>query len=222
MASSTSVSSASHLPILMESLASLRSLKKSLTTTESRYAEEVIQALHIIEENKAELATILDENKRNQTITDLTHLIAETGLFPGDTPSTILASIDIRIQAFVKTFLHEKEHGELINFFREGFIGPPCFNGRLITSESYGFSKHGEKHRLFFEHHTSLDRDAVKLEDFMYVYSAAMNTDPSVPSLESLRNYFKITTGEYLEVGSLFCSDHIDAIYARACQFYIG
>lgn len=203
---------------LQDALRSLQEYAPSLSKTEFLYAKETILALHAIETHKAAIIAIPNENERNTFITTITGIIAEEGLFPGQSPEEIVSSIDTRIQAFIKTFFHQKECNLLNNFFKYSFVGPPCLNGRIITSEWYGFSQHGEKHPLFFYHHTDADADAVVIEELMYIVPS---DDSSAPRLEQLQEYINTHSGAYPEAAKILVSNRVEAVYARACTFFV-
>ncbi len=195
--------------------------KQLITFTQYSYAIQVIEGLVKIYHQKDYISKILCENQRNAYITKLTNLIAETGLLPGETFECILNSIDIRINVFIQTYLLDKKNHDTLSFFKQAFIGPPCFNGRLITLEHYLFSKYGIKNPLFYEYSTEWDQEAVQLEEFMHSYFADRNEDSICPpTLEKLTEYSKEKMNADLQ--RLLQSDSLNSIYQRACQFYTG
>jgi hypothetical protein len=197
----------------------LEEKKNHLTSTQYRYAKETIFALMILFKKKENFASILDETKRNQEITDLTKLIAEPGLIPGNNVNLIKNSIDIRIGTFVQAFLFDVEHEDIISFFQEAFIGPPCFNGRLITLEHYAYAKQSFKSPLYYEYQTPMDSQAVKLEEFMYTVAQEKKIRPS---LEEIKEYVTVRQDkDFKEIKLILSSPEILRIYNRACEFYV-
>jgi hypothetical protein len=195
--------------------------KKLITPTQYIYAIQVIEGLEKVYLHQDIISKIINENKRNEYITKLTNLIAETGLFPGETTEGVLKSIDIRIDVFIHTYLSDKINHDTLSFFQKAFVGPPCFNGRLITLEHYTLTKHQLKSPLFYEYQTQWDKEAVVLEEFMHNYFAELNIESDhPPSLEQLTEYSKDMKKNDLQ--TLLLSDSINCIYQRACQFFTG
>lgn len=191
--------------------------RASLTPTEYLYAKQVIYGLEKIIKQRAHIATLTQESKRNQYITDLTGLIAEPGLLPGKTSEEIEESIDIRINSLISSYHADKEKGDTLFFFKNGFIGPPCFNGRLDTLEHYAYEKHGFKTKLFFEYHLDWDQDAVALEDLMHHVSTSYDEPPTQ---KELSQYSKTPIGD--QIKAILLRDPSGKIYKRACEFFTG
>lgn len=212
------------LSVISECHYELEKLNQCHTVTQTQYiyAKQVLLGLEQIYIHRDTISGILNEDKRNGYITQLTHLIAETGLIPGNSSSEILQAMDIRITGLVETYLLDKKNNDLLSFFREGFVGPPCFNGRLITLEHYAFSKYHIKNPLFYDFHTPWDKEAVEIEEIMHAYVEHEGREVSIPpSLEALRSY-SLENHLNANLQSILHSDHLNLIYKRACQFFTG
>ncbi len=205
---------------LLECKTQLANLQHALTPTAYSYAKEVVTGLERIERQKEHISKINNEDKRNAYITSLTGLIAERGLIPGKTSNEVLQSIDIRIKELIEPYLLEKKSNALLELFRHGFIGPPCFNGRMITLSHYAYEKYGLKDPLYFEHKTQWDQEAVQLEEWMHVCVDALNLDPKTAPTKT--DLIELSSKqESSELQKILTSKEFAPIYKRACQFFI-
>lgn len=201
----------------------LRLQEANLTRTEYRYAEQTILAIQILMTKKDEIASFLDETDRNLKITQMTQLIAEPGLVPGTSQEEIEQSIIARVELLRTAYLKDKEKNETFLLYRMGFVGPPCFNGRLITLQHYVYQRHGIKTDLFYEFRTDIDSAAIQLEEIMYQYLDSHPTDSSSsPTLEQLQTFAEEQPKVFSDLSFSMNSTNIQAIYKRASNFYTG
>ena len=201
----------------------LRQQKAHLTRTEYRYAKQTIQAIQILIMEKDVIASLLDETERNLKITQMTKLIAEPGLVPGKSKDEIEQSIMARVELLRIAYLSDKEKNETFLLYKIGFIGPPCFNGRVITLQHYLFQRQGIKTDLFYEFSTEIDGSAVELEEIMYQYLECHPSDSSsLPTLEQLKKFTKERSELFSGLSFDINQTDIQAIYKRACDFYTG
>lgn len=201
----------------------LRLQKEHLTRTEYRYAKQTILAIRILLQEKAVLANLLDETERNLKITQLTRLTAEPGLVPGKCRDEIEQSIMARVELLRTAYLADKEKNETFLLFRMGFIGPPCFNGRVITLQHYVYERLGIKTDLFYEFRTDIDSAAIALEETMYHYLDCHPSDSATPpSLEQLQAFAKEQPELFSGLSFTLDQPNIRTIYKRAHDFYTG
>lgn len=204
-------------------LTDLEQRSKELTSTETRYAKQTIAALGILYSEKKDLCQLTNETERNLKITELTKLIAEPGLIPGNTPEEIENAILCRINLLRCAFLYDSAREETVLLYKQGFIGPPCFNGRVITLQHYVLKRQGIKTDFFYEFSTPFDDQAVQLEEIMYScnqYFALKDDNP--PSLAQLKEFAKLNPKVFSKGSLNMDSDNILDIYRRACEFFVG
>ena len=116
----------------------------------------------------------------------------------------------------VRSYRFDKEHNNTHAFFKEAFIGSPCFNGRLIA-----LLKYAEKQGFdvgTYAYTTEFDTQANELSEFMYPCAAHFKLKEK-PTMLELRNYAKELKLEKLQ--KLLDSVNIQSIYSRAREFYV-
>ncbi len=186
-------------------LKELAACRSKLNFSQFRYALEVIAGMAWLERNAESLARELNESARNRLITEKTSLMAEPGLIPGNTEEGIKKIVAVRIEMFKQAFSFDKERDALPAFFAYAFVGPPCFNGRLITLQEYILKEQKGIATYDFECHFEYDKEACDLEEILY--------ELKDHSLEKVKEYLKETQnllGEH---------PHLTSIYKRACEF---
>lgn len=191
--------------------------QEKLTSTEWRYAIETVLALAILEKNAKELATISDEDQRNQCITDLTHLIAEPGLAPGRNPQEILLNIHQLTSKLFEAYDFDQKQEDTISLYKLGFMGPPCFNGRVITLEEYILAKQKFIDPQTISDKTSYDSVAYQYSELMY----ECRDDEALPSIEEFVEFLKNREDFYSEHQEVVNSSQFKEIYKRACELYV-
>ncbi|GAB4188115.1 MAG: hypothetical protein Tsb0015_07710 [Simkaniaceae bacterium] len=192
---------------------SLFHYETQLTRTEARYALETILAVALLETNAQNLAKIPEENLRNKYITELTGLIAEPGLIPGNTEEEVLNQISMRVQELQRIFFFDKKRSDEVHFFKEGFIGPPCFNGRILSMQRY----ESEKQLLQpFSEASPDDNLACQMEELMYEYLDLNEKDTKdPPSLQEMKEYVQ------KQKINIFPQEKFEKIYNRAVEFFV-
>src|SRR4051794_33988732 len=103
----------------------------------SAYVEGTIEGLEKLFENRESIASVGNENLRNKTIMNFTKLLAEPGFCMGKTDNERMANIIEKIDLLRTSFEYAESHNDLDDYFKNGFIGDPCFNGRMITLTEY-------------------------------------------------------------------------------------
>lgn len=202
-------------------LQDLNSHIKLLTTTEFRYAKDTIKGIALLLKEKEEICALLDETERNSKITKMTKLMAEPGLVPGKSKEEIEISILARVDLLKTAFLFDKKKNETIFLYKEGFMGPPCFNGRVITLQHYVLQRQGIKTDLFYEFKTPVDGLATQLEEIMYTCSESLGLKGTIPSLEQVKHFATIEPEIFKKACINVNSKNIKTIYSRACEFYV-
>jgi hypothetical protein len=152
--------------------ADLARLQSSLSNTECSYAMSTVLALAIFEKDADIFSSIQDEFQRNLAISKATSLAAEPSLTQGQTPDQIKESILGRVQAVKDAYLfNEGDDTGKLAFFMKAFIGPPCFNGRLITANQHAALQKGVV--IPWSDATQWDSEACVLENLIYDYQDA-------------------------------------------------
>lgn len=203
-------------------LVDLNANRSNLTNSQYKWALETIRGLQLLSDNIDYISEFLDETERNTAITKLTNLLAEPGLIPGNDSQTIRQSILARVDVIRKAYLFDLKKNETFLLYQEGFIGPPCFNGRVITLQHYVYARQGIKTDLFWEFSTDVDKEAIELEDIMYdCTSTEADQNESVPTLSDIAIF--LNAHPEVKHSLSFTIDHpqIQAIYDRACQFFV-
>lgn len=212
-------------------LVDLNANRSNLTNSQYKWALETIRGLQLLSDNMDHISEILDETERNTAITKLTNLLAEPGLIPGNDSQTIRQSILARVDVIRKAYLFDLnknetfllyQKNETFLLYQEGFIGPPCFNGRVITLQHYVYARQGIKTDLFWEFSTDVDKEAIELEDIMYgCASTEADQNEGVPTLRDIAIF--LDAHPEVKNSLSFTIDHpqIQAIYDRACQFFV-
>ncbi len=211
--------SASNDPFFRDCYSDLESQRANLTATQYTWAETTIQALEILFKEKVEIASILDEKTRNEKITEKTGLIAEPGLLEGTTVNEVKKAIDRRVKECKKAYYFDKEQKETFLFFREAFLGPPCFNGRVITLQHYILERQNIQVEGLYEYKSDCDEAAAHIEECLHEYmETSGSSKKDLPSLEKITQFIVDSSDRserYYEHLSL-------ESYRRACQFYRG
>jgi len=208
--------------IIEECLSDLDSKKECLTATEYRYAYDTIKGIGLLLKEKKLICSLHDETERNAKITKMTRLMAEPGLVPGENEKEVEKSIMARVDLVKTAYLFDKEKAETILLYKEGFLGPPCFNGRVITLQHYVLQRQGIKTDLFYEFSTEIDSSAIQLEEIMYSCVEFLELEKSTPpSLEQLQNYATEKPSIFQEASIDINSKNIKATYSRACEFFV-
>lgn len=203
-------------------LRDLKEKKSSLTSTEYRYTKEVVIALHILFNDQTSLIKISSEKERNFRITKITNLIAEPGLIPGKSEEEIQNSIATRLMQFKEAYLSDRSRNETLIFFKSAFIGPPCFNGRLITMQHYMHERQGYKPEMFYEYQTKYDDQASQWEEMMYKCIECLALSEEIPpSFEQLKTFSLGKPVEFKKFNINLENENARYIYNRACQFFV-
>jgi hypothetical protein len=173
-------------PFYQECERQLNLCRHALNQTQYRYALEVIGGVAWLENNSEVISDIGNENQRNSYITQATSLVAETGLIQGNSKDEIRQSLLKRVEEFREAYLFDHLRQKLDHFFAEAFLGPPCFNGRLITLKEYIEREQGRIGTYPFKRHTDYDKEAIELEDFIYEWME-QNDSQIIPSSTTLQ-----------------------------------
>lgn len=207
-----------HYPKFYTSCLKDLSIQQSkLTRTECSYAMGTILAIAILEKNATELSRLVNEYQRNLKITELTGIGAEPELTSGKNPDEIYSSIMFRVNEVKETYIADAKKNDTWSFFQLGFLGPPCFNGRINTLEEYIAEKHQEKPRSIVSDKTPYDKEALEFCELMYEYN-----DSHTPKIDDLpeQDSFFIYLKSMDEYASLSKETYIK-IYQRASQLYV-
>lgn len=211
---------------LMESFQDLEQIyntKKSITKTEFDYAKEVIIALDLLEQKKEMVSEILDETLRNIKVTEITKLVAEPFLIPGENSQDIKHAIEVRVNEFIRAYRFDKEKDLLDRFFSKAFVGPACFNGRITTMQQYALDHHQFEGEFFFPFITPYDNEAYALCTIMDEYCVHFKSKKA-PTIEELKKFADVkdisedvskTLKEWLK------SSNAHKIYLRAFEFFV-
>jgi len=189
--------------------------QEHLTSTQFRYALEVVLAIGLLNSNRESIINVSDESERNNKITNLTGLIAEPGLVSGLTSDEVLESLEQRIDLLKTSYLVDKENDDTISLWRDGFIGPPCFNGRMITLQEYRSQKQLLIDRSSIDNlvtvsdQTDYDEKALEMVELMYEF----NYD-ELPEKSEFKKFIESSDKE----GFLI---EYDKLYRRAVELYV-
>ncbi|MBA2726714.1 MAG: hypothetical protein H0U49_00875 [Parachlamydiaceae bacterium] len=203
--------------IYQDFIKDLDSYKSKLSPNEYRYAQVTILALSILEKEVDDFL-IHDEVERHEKITQRVYLRAELAFSTGSTSQEIKSSILHRIEAVKNVYLKAKEKENLLGFFKDAFVGPPCFNGRLLSVQEF------ESTQLNFQDFTwgnnkLLDEEAVQLEELIYHFQELHQTR-ELPSFDDfvkfLQNQHKKKWGDRLS------TDEFPKVFERACLIFVG
>ena len=201
----------------------LDSKKKMLTAIEYKWAYTTIRAIEILHSEKDLFSSILDEEERNNEITYHTKLKAKPGLIPGTNKMELEISIDKKMKKLEGTYLFDKMHGETYSFFRDAFIGPPSFNGKMDALRNYQLRIHKSRTELIDENNAFIiDPFALKLEEFMYVTNEILGLPSKTPpSFETLMAFIQ-SHGELAKQYGIDQSVKNKLVaYKRACKLYL-
>lgn len=199
---------------LNECLSDLDLKKGNLTSTQYDWALKTLSALQILEANSLEFSVILDEFERHSAITKKTGLVAEQAFTKGDTSTQIMNSIVERLKEVQEIYHFDKRNDNTQAFFRDGFIGPPCFNGRLLTLREYHQNQH--LHTEFTSSSlksTKYDKEACLIEEIIYELQKKSNSD-KIPSQEVVKNH--------LLKNGFSLVNNFEAVYLRALDIMEG
>lgn len=219
----------------------LESQKENLSNTEYQWAKTTIKAVEILSIKKDEFSTLLNEGERNEGIHQQTGLIVEIGFIPGKNENELKSSIECRVNLLRMAYLFDKKEKETFLFFRLAFMGPPCFNGRMITLQHYVSKRQPDamilknletahsilleqkiSSDLYYKYQTSVDQQAVALESYMYEFAKTDDfLSNSPPDLEDLIAFSKKAPEVAILYDLNFDSEQINFIYERACEFYV-
>jgi hypothetical protein len=188
----------------------LNQCRRALTYTLYRYALEVLLGLAWMEKNSDVLAKISKENDRNRKITEELSLVAEPGLLPGNTEDEIKRAVAWRVDEFKQAYLYDKKRENQAAFFGQGFLGPPCFNGRLITLKEYIERYQLGSSTYAYQQKEDYDAEACQLEEILYHFMDE-NEQDTLPTSDQISIYLN---GE-----GLSAHPHFVAIYNRAAEF---
>lgn len=203
-------------PFYSSCLQELQQCKDKLDFTQTRFALEVILGMAWLEQNAETVAQIIDEQQRNEFVTKKICLVAEPGLFPGNSQEAVLESLARRIDEFKQAYLFDQERGCTPAFFAYAFVGPPCFNGRLITLQEYIIR---EQHRIStyaFDRKLDYDQEACKLENIIYEFQNAKER-MNLPDIQELQCY--LLKSENKDRIALAQNPQFAEIFRRAMEF---
>lgn len=192
-------------------LRDLQLCQDKLDFTQLRFALEVILGMAWLEKNADEIANISDEQQRNVFITKRICLVAEPGLIPGHSQDAVRNILAQRIDEFKQAYLFDKERGCAAAFFAYAFVGPPCFNGRLITLQEYIVREQQRSSTYAFERTGIYDKEACELENLIYDYQLQVCKD--FPTLHDLKKYMKANNHPLLN------HPNLADIFQRAREF---
>jgi hypothetical protein len=187
----------------------LLNYQPQIKNSEFRFALVTILALAILEKEVDHFIDMSDEVERHEKITQYVYLRAELAFSSGNNPEEIKKSILQRVEDVKRVYLKAQERGCLKSFFQDGFTGPPCFNGRLLSIQEY------ENTQLdlipFSWGKTAIDKEAVEVEEWIYEYQNSNQTE-KVPCFEEFIKYFNIQQK----------MNHFRTVFDRACEIYHG
>lgn len=115
----------------------LQKYQYRITPTEFSYALVTILAIAVLEREVDVFSKISNDVDRENTMTQRLYLPVERAFTKGTTPLEVRDSILKRVKDVQRIYKKAKEQNSLLGFFRDAFVGPPCFNGRLITMLEY-------------------------------------------------------------------------------------
>jgi hypothetical protein len=211
---------------LAESFVDLEEIfqNESITKTAYDYAKEVIIALDLLEQKKETFSAIIDENLRNIKVTEVTKLVAEPFLIPGENPEEIKHAIEVRINEFIRAYRFDKKENLLNQFFAKAFIGPPCFNGRITTMQQYAKDNQAFEGELFFPFVTDYDLEANALSNIMYECCDhfKLKKAPSIKELEEFSQLDCISAETSRTLNEWLNSSNANKIYVKAFEFYVN
>lgn len=155
----------------------------------------------------------VNENKRNLLITKATCLQAETGLILGKTQESVRNCLFQRLEEFKQAFWFDQKREKIETFFANAFVGPPCFNGRLITLQEYIVTQQNRISTYAFDRNLDIDKEACQLENIIYNYQT-LSGNENIPDFAELQTYL-------LSQNLVELAHHIrlNEIYRRACEF---
>lgn len=197
-------------PIYQECKNALNQCSHTLTSTQYHYAIEVIGGLAWLENNSQIICSIANENERNNYITKATSLVAETGLIQGNSKDEIKQSILNRTEEYREAYLFDRARQKLNDFFAKAFVGPPCFNGRLITLKEYIENEQKRISIYPFTRHMDYDKEAAELENIIYGWMEKNDTQ-EIPTLTVLK--------QSMGLHPLVQHIELPVIYSRAKEF---
>lgn len=203
-----------------DSLAMLSHQQNSLSRVRCRFAMETILGLAYLEEHAEEISQIPVEKARNEKITQDTGLVAESGLISGKEPDEIKQMIRLRIEEVASAYYFDIENETTTRFFEQAFVGPPCFNGRVITLENYVLEKQLRVPNFIFQTSTDIDPRACEMENLLYECiekTGLSKTRP--PSLEQVKLFIEGDPALAKAWGGVN-SPEFARIYSRACDFF--
>ncbi|MDP3682987.1 MAG: hypothetical protein Q8S01_03555, partial [Ignavibacteria bacterium] len=127
--------------------------RNKVTSAQFQRVLETLLALSVLERNSEIYSQITPEPERHQAITNDTELIAEIALTHGEVSQGILSSIKGRIEEVQTIYRTDKLRNNTLPFFKDAFLGMPCFNGRLINIREYSIMQHPELacEEIFFD-----------------------------------------------------------------------
>lgn len=206
-------------------LTDLAAQQDKLTNTACIYAMGTILAIAILEQHAKELSEILNERLRNCAITEMTGLAAEKDLAKGSKKEEIYQNIIQLTNDLKNAYLFDSIKEDTWSFFKDAFIGPPCFNGRMITMMTYV----AEKQKLLPGSTVADNRDydavACQIESLMYEYELVIQPDlpedSPPPSLENMLAFIKEHAEYTSKYQQIVDSIQFDAIYKRACEIFV-
>ncbi|MCE5318180.1 MAG: hypothetical protein LLG04_12575 [Parachlamydia sp.] len=175
-------------PFYSACLKDLQQCTDRLNFTQTRFALEVILGMAWLEQNAETVAQITDEQQRNDFITKKICLVAEPGLFPGNSQEAVRTSLAMRIDEFKQAYLFDQKRGCTASFFAYAFVGPPCFNGRLITLQEYIVREQQRISTYDFDRKLDYDAEACKLENIIYEFQNVQDSK-SLPDIQELQSY---------------------------------
>jgi len=192
----------------------LESYRSRISYTEYNYALGTILALAILEKNVDEFMYVTEERDRNFKMTEKVILAVEAAFSKGETPEEIKNSILGRIENVKRVYFRAKELDSLYGFFRDAFVGAPCFNGRLISVEGYERTQL-DLQEYFWGRDDTLDPEAVQLEEIIYEYQLKYETE-KIPDIHEFIAYLTSQPVHIANWDAEIGSEHFQKIYARA------
>lgn len=193
--------------------------KPQISPTQFRYALMTILALAILKEKVDEFIDLSDEIERHEKVTQYAYLRAETAFSAGDTSQEIRESLLQRVKDVKRVYLKARERGCLKAFFRDGFTGLPCFNGRLLSVQAYEQTQLELKE--FSWGKTPLDKEATQVDDAIYDFQANKQIK-TLPNLDEFISYLKSVPEYCKKWDDQFNTDHFKKVFERACQIHVG
>ena len=205
-------------PVYQRYIEDLKKYRSRITPTELSYALVTILAVAVLEKEVDSFINIENDVEREEKMTERVYLRVERAFTKGNSPEEIKRSILQRVDDVKRIYLRAKEQDSLFGFFHDAFVGPPCFNGRLITMLEY------EKKQLDLQEDcggkTDLDYEAIQLEEILYEFpSAEAGKLPNFP--EFVQHLMSVAEHRDKWKGQVE-KERFMKIFDRACNIFVG